>query len=237
MLDLASGSGAAGKAAKRWQTVAKANNDARTFPEIIEESFAPKRKGTIFVDSAARKHHDTKDLLALMTAHVGQNLVRIGKKYYRQKTGIPQGSILSSTICNYFYADLERNHLEFLQADDCLLLRLIDDFLLITIDQAKARQFVEVMQTGLPEYGVTVNLEKSLINFSLTVQGSAVPRPDDRQKFPYCGLVIDCKTLAVARQRNGPKDTGVFNSLTVEFSRFPGRSFTRKVISKSPTYP
>ncbi|KAL2259032.1 hypothetical protein VTK26DRAFT_7436 [Humicola hyalothermophila] len=226
-----SGTGTGSKTAKRWQTVAKPNGDTRSFAEVIEESFAAKRRETIFIDNGVRKSHYTKDLLALMETHIAQNLVRIGKKYYRQKTGIPQGSVLSSILCNYFYADLERNHLGFLQADDCLLLRLIDDFLLITTDRDKAQRFVDVMQRGLPQYGVTVNPEKSLTNFPLIVRGSPVPRPDNPQKFPYCGLLIDCKTLAVAKRRDVSKDTGVFNSLTVEFSRCPGRNFTRKVIS------
>lgn len=210
VLESISGSGTSVKATKRWHTVARANDDTRSFPDKVEVSLAVRKKDTIFIDGTIQKTHETKNLLALTTAHIEQNLVRIGKKYYRQKTGIPQGSILSSTLCNYFYADLERNHLAFLQADDCLLLRLIDDFMLITTDQTKAHRFVEVMQRGLPNYGVTVNPEKRLTNFPLTVQGSAVPRPDDRQKFPYCGLLIDCKTLAVSKQRDTSKDPGIY---------------------------
>ena len=206
VLESTSGSGTGANAIRRWHAMAKANGDTGSFLERVEESLAAKRKDTIFIDNTVQTTHETKLLLKLTTAHIEQNLVRIGKKYYRQKSGIPQGSVLSSTLCNYFYADLERNHLAFLQEDDCLLLRLIDDFMLITTDQTKARRFVEVMQKGVPRYGVTVNPEKSLTNFSLTVQGSAVPRPDDRQKFPYCGLLIDCRTLAVARQRDNSKD-------------------------------
>lgn len=260
LLESAPGGGAGAKATKRWHTVAKANDDTRSFPETIEHSLAAKRKNTVFVDSAVQKAHQTRYLLALTAAHVQQNLVRIGKKYYRQKNGIPQGSVLSSVLCNYFYADLERNHLSFLQADDCLLLRLIDDFLLITTDKAKACRFVETMHAGIPEYGVVVNPEKSLANFPLTTPRGTVPTPADCQRFPYCGLLIDCRTLAVTKQRDSLKDPGaffplgdcngpthlaankipdhavIFNSLTVEFSRCPGRNFKRKIISRPPTY-
>ena len=192
---------------KRWHTVAKADDDNRAFPERIESSLAAKKKNTIFISMAVQKAHATSDLLALTTAHIERNLVRVGKKYYRQKAGIPQGSILSSTLCNYFYADLERNHLSFLQQGDkdCLLLRLIDDFMLITTDENKAHRFVGVMHRGLPQYGVTVNAEKSLVSFPLRVQGTAVPRPENGRTFPYCGLLIDCETLAVTKQRDGPK--------------------------------
>jgi telomerase reverse transcriptase len=202
LLEAAFGSGAVAKAAKRWHIVARTSSDTRTFLERIEKSIAAKKRGTVFVDSTVRKKHSTRDLLALTTAHIEENLVRIGKKYYRQKSGIPQGSVLSSMLCNYFYADLERNHLGFLQADDSLLLRLIDDFLLITTDQRKAGKFVRVMHGGLPEYGVTVNPAKSLANFPLEVRGVHVPRPDDSRMFPYCGLLIDCETLAVTKQRD-----------------------------------
>ncbi|SPQ18219.1 08b9ccab-bc2e-4f15-915f-80be2863104d [Thermothielavioides terrestris] len=231
LLDEASGSGSKPKPTKRWHTVVRATNDRRSFAEWAEESLAAKKKNTIFVNGAVQEKVCTRHLLALTAMHIGQNLVRIGKKYYRQKTGIPQGSVLSSTLCNYFYADLERKHLSFLQADDCLLLRLIDDFILITTDQNKARRFVDVMLGGLPDYGVTVNPEKSLVNFALTVRGSAVPRPHDSQKFPYCGLLIDCKTLAVTKQRDGSQGRAIFDSLTVEYSRRPGRNFKRKVIN------
>ena len=207
LLESTSSNKADAKATKRWHTVAKADDDSRTFLERIESSLASKKKNTIFISSAVQKAHTTSNLLGLTTAHIEQNLVRVGKKYYRQKTGIPQGSILSSTLCNYFYADLERNHLSFLQQgkNDCLLLRLIDDFMLITTDESKANLFVGVMHRGLPQYGVAVNAEKSLASFPLTVQGTTVPRSGDGRPFPYCGLLIDCETLAVTKQRDGPK--------------------------------
>lgn len=40
-------------------------------------------------------------------------ITQIGNEYYRQVIGIPQGSILSSLLCSFFYGDLERNHLRF----------------------------------------------------------------------------------------------------------------------------
>lgn len=247
------------KPTRRWHTTATTRTDARPFPQRLEEDAALRknRTDTVFVHSAAQATHAARDLLALATAHVRQNLVRVGKKYYRQRAGIPQGSVLSSTLCNYFYADLERRCLPFLvsAAEDCLLMRLIDDFLLITTDRDKASRFVEVMHGGLPEYGVVVNAAKSLANFGLVVGGVEVPRVGEGRGFPYCGLLIDCGTLAVAKGREGVKESGtwftdrfdffiggeggadyegagIFNSLTVEYSRCPGKNFKRKVLSK-----
>lgn len=225
------------KVTKRWRSSAISACDKSTFLQMIERRTVPSKTNAVYVDSVFRKSHSTRDLLALMDSHIQQNLVRIGKKYYRQKDGIPQGSVISSVLCNYFYADLENKHLQFLQAEDCLLLRLIDDFLLITTDNKKACRFVAVMQNGMPEYGVTVGPGKTLVNFDMAVNGTQVPKlRDGCHVFPYCGTQIDCRTLEITKDRgaystSAPKDPTVSNSLTVEFSRHPGQNFRRKVIN------
>lgn len=225
------------KVMKRWNSSARLAHDKSTFLQMIEQRTAPSKKNAVYVDSVFRKSHSTRDLLALMDSHIQQNLVKIGKKYYRQKEGIPQGSVISSVLCNYFYADLENKQLQFLPVDDCLLLRLIDDFLLITTDKRKASRFVAVMQQGMPEYGVTVGPGKTLVNFDLAVNGVQVPKLQDGcHVFPYCGTQIDCRTLEITKDRGASstsalRDPTVSNSLTVEFSRHPGQNFTRKVIN------
>src|ERR1700726_3588656 len=103
----------------------------------------------------------------------------MGKQFYRQKVGIPQGSVLSTVLCNIFYADLEKKKLPFLLEEDGLLLRLIDDFLFITMNREHAQSFLEHMHKGVisedgliagfPEYGCSVNMTKSLVNFDVTI--------------------------------------------------------------------
>src|SRR5437016_3414928 len=72
----------------------------------------------------------------------------MGKTFYRQKVGIPQGSVVSTVLCNMFYAHLEKKKLPFLQDADGLLLRLIDDFLFITMNRDHAKQFLQLMNDG-----------------------------------------------------------------------------------------
>ncbi|KAI6350784.1 hypothetical protein MCOR25_010392 [Pyricularia grisea] len=221
---------APGKIAKRWRSYARGIGDHITFMDVLSTQIARNKNNSVYFESVFQKVHNTIDLMNLITSHIKQNLVRIGKKFYRQKDGIPQGSILSSLLCNYFYADLELKKLPFLQSDDCLLLRLIDDFLLITLDVSKARQFVEVMHAGVPEYGVTVNPSKSLVNFDLVCQGVEVPKPGPGRstEFPYCGTLISCSSLDVSKDRRDPTAP---RALTVDFSRHQGRNFQRKVLN------
>ncbi|OHW95613.1 telomerase reverse transcriptase [Colletotrichum incanum] len=239
------------KLTRRWHSIAVTRNDTADFSKLVESRLGKNRKNTVFVGNTMRREVDIGELMDLMTSHIKHNLVKVGKKFYRQKKGIPQGSVLSSALCNYFYADLEAQHLAFLAAEDCLLLRLIDDFLLITTDQSKAREFVEVMHGGLPEYGVTVNPNKTLVNFDMEVKGIRVPRLSQGYHFPYCGLGIDCDTLDIVKDRDHVKDTGkpqtsalemqqfsklttlsvVSNALTVEYGNKPGQNFQRRVLN------
>lgn len=190
------------------------------------------KRNTVQVDTAAARNHQVDTLLDLLDEHVRKNLVKIGKKYFRQKNGIPQGSVLSSLLCNFFYGELERDVLGFLDREKALLLRLIDDFLLITTDAALAKKFLQVMMNGQPEYGITVNASKSLVNFEAAVNGTKVPRLVGSTLFPYCGNLIDTHTLELRKDRDhGCGQANITNTLTVESSRVPGQAFHRKVLA------
>ncbi|KXH63750.1 telomerase reverse transcriptase [Colletotrichum salicis] len=216
LLDSRHQKNAISKVTRRWHSIAVTRDDTTDFSQLVEKRLGINRKNTVFVGNTTRKELETEALMDLMASHIKQNIVKVGKKFYRQKKGIPQGSVLSSALCNYFYADLEAQHLSFLSEEgeddegDCLLLRLIDDFLLITTDQAKARRFVRVMHGGLPEYGVTVSPNKTLVNFDMEFDGTKVARLPEEGRFPYCGLGIDCDTLDIVKDRGHVKDTDAF---------------------------
>lgn len=196
-----------GKPIRRWHTNVIPKDSPGALLQRLEDHQGDRKRKTVFVDNALRRTHDTASLLRLLGEHVQKNIVKIGKRYYRQKKGIPQGSVISSFLCNYFYADLEKNHLGFTDAPNSLLLRLVDDFLLITLDKTKAERFVETMHAGLPDYGVQVGREKTLVNFSMQTSSGATRSIGRGEKFPYCGTLIDCRTLEISKDR--ARDKGV----------------------------
>ena len=202
------------KPIRKWTALAKAPDDFQSFEEELESELAVGRKSTIFIETVVNQFRDTDDLMNLLAEHVQRNMVKIGKKFYRQKEGIPQGSVLSSLLCNYFYADLEAHHLSFLQDESSLLLRLIDDFLLITTDRSHAKQFLQIMHDGLPAYGVRVNPDKTLTNFEAFINGKKISRLVGSDGFPYCGSFINTKTLDISRDRERRKDMGKWACVT-----------------------
>jgi telomerase reverse transcriptase len=196
------------KPIRKWISLATSTSDFRSFDESLEENFAVGKKHTVFVETIVSQFRDRNELLEMLSQHVRYNMVKIGKKFYRQKRGIPQGSVLSSILCNYFYADLEACHLMFLNAPGSLLLRLVDDFLLVTTDPQQAKRFLQVMHDGVLEYGVTVNPAKTLVNFEVSINGMKVKRLVGSHSFPYCGSFIDTKTLDITKDRERKKDMG-----------------------------
>ena len=187
----------------RYVTHSGTHVEVASFGQLVQTKLAGSKANTIFINTNLQRRETKDDLRRLLREHVQRNVVKIGKKHYRQRTGIPQGSILSSILCNYFYAELERDVLGFALEEDCLLLRLLDDFLLITLNQEKAERFLRVMHKGQAEYGVAVRIEKSLANFdAVGVDGRQVPRSSADAKFPYCGIRIDTRTLEVSKKAN-----------------------------------
>ncbi|KAH0538165.1 hypothetical protein FGG08_005223 [Glutinoglossum americanum] len=204
-----------GKPSRQFKATARASDDYSAFGQAVEEDLARGKKNTIFVDQVVRTFQDRDTLLDLLGEHVQRNLVKIGKKFYRQKAGIPQGSVLSSLLCNFFYGDLEQKVLGFLGAEDSILLRLIDDFLLITLNRDHAKQFLQVMHDGRPEYGVSVNPAKSLVNFEVVVNDKKVPRLVGTTQFPYCATLVDTRTLDICKERRRAKDGGTTSCLSI----------------------
>ncbi|KAK6933776.1 Telomerase ribonucleoprotein complex - RNA-binding domain [Dillenia turbinata] len=50
-----------------------------------------------------------EEIYSSLHEHVRYNILQLDKKFYLQEVGIPQGSILSSLLCSFYYGHMERN--------------------------------------------------------------------------------------------------------------------------------
>ena len=123
-------SSASGKVKKSYMRRACAEADQKSFPDLVAE-LAGALRHVVFADSVVYAYEKRERLLALLEQHVNENLVKIGPHFYRQRVGIPQGSSLSTILCCFYLAELERTKLAFVRDRGCALLRYVDQVLLV----------------------------------------------------------------------------------------------------------
>ncbi|SNX84166.1 uncharacterized protein MEPE_02874 [Melanopsichium pennsylvanicum] len=206
----------------------------------LASSLAVALHDVVFVDGVSYRYESTSLILKLLRQHITENLIKIGKEFYRQRVGIPQGSSLSTLLCSFFYADMERQDpfLSSLRSDNrdgpkSLLMRYTDDFLLITTSKRQAKRFYQIMRQGHPEYGCFISPEKTLINFDLldasSSNGPLVPRIYS-EDFPWCGLTISTVNLGVSTDLGRYAGIDIRDTLTVEYCRRSGQVLVEKMI-------
>ncbi|KAF9437892.1 hypothetical protein BGZ76_010674 [Entomortierella beljakovae] len=154
-------------------------------------------KHAILVDKVVRTFENKKTVVDSIRDHISNNIVKFGKHFYRQTTGIPQGSMLSPALCRIFYDEMELNTLlDLSSSHDSALLRLADDFLFISQVQEKAETFLKIMSQGHSEYGCYINEKKTITNFDVNLNGIPVQKCQGND-FPYCGLLVHMKSLEI----------------------------------------
>jgi len=167
-----------------------------------------------------------------------------GPRFLVQKRGIPQGSVLSTILCNFYYGNVETELLDGVFTEENqrdvneesktesedrhsypshahLLVRIVDDFLLVTTDRDTSMRFLSKMGVGIPHLGVQTNKTKTQTNYNRQSderQDEAQYVKCDNQMafFPWCGMLFDIKTCEVRVDYSRFSGKLVADSLTVD---------------------
>ncbi|KAJ2493875.1 Telomerase reverse transcriptase [Coemansia sp. RSA 2050] len=173
------------------------SSESIPFGDMVR-SLSKKSRQVIFGDQSATDYLDTDSIRQLIREHVTNNMVRMRSGIWQQKKGIPQGSVLSALLCNFFYDQLEREHLSGLvDPAHTLMMRMVDDFIVISSNPSQVVAVLEFMHRGVAEYGCELNKAKTLVNFEATICGERIGQAGS-SKFPWCGLIFDERTLDVS---------------------------------------
>ncbi|XP_008330284.2 telomerase reverse transcriptase isoform X1 [Cynoglossus semilaevis] len=173
--------------------------------------------------------HAYQFLVQMLTGSV----VQFGRKTYRQCRGIPQGSVVSSLLCCLCYGHMENVLFKDITKNGCLM-RLVDDFLFITRDLHEAQEFLKVLLAGIPQYGLVVNPQKVVINFDVP---DCLPSASDIHVlpthclFPWCGLLLDTRSLDVYKDYSSYAGLSMRYSLTLGSSHAAGQQMRRKLMA------
>ncbi|KAM6349543.1 telomerase reverse transcriptase [Podargus strigoides] len=189
-------------------------------------------QNAIIIEQSLTFNETSSSLFTFFLQMIHSNILEIGNRYYLQCCGIPQGSILSTLLCSLCYGDMENKLLCGVQQDG-VLIRLIDDFLLVTPHLMQARTFLRTLATGIPEYGFLINPNKTVVNFPVDdIPGCAkFKQLPDCRLIPWCGLLLDVQTLEVYCDYSSYTCTSIRSSLSFNSSRTAGKAMKYKLIT------
>ncbi|XP_018556913.1 telomerase reverse transcriptase isoform X1 [Lates calcarifer] len=173
-----------------------------------------------------------REALQFFTQMLTDSVVQFGKKTYRQCRGIPQGSVVSSLLCCLCYGHMES--VLFKDGHKGCLMRLVDDFLLVTPDLHEAENFLKMLLAGVPQYGLVVNPQKVVVNFQVSGSVSSCPGIrvlPPRCLFPWCGLLLDTHSLDIFKDYSSYAGLSLRYSLTLGSFHSAGQQMRRKLMA------
>ncbi|XP_077789520.1 telomerase reverse transcriptase isoform X1 [Podarcis muralis] len=204
--------------------------DMKQFLCHLQESTS--LRNAVIVEQGVSLRENKSSLYEFFLQLIHHSILKIEKRYYAQRCGIPQGCILSTLLCNLCYGDMEDKLLRGVQRDG-VLMRLTDDFLLATPHLTEAKAFLRTLAMGVPEYGFVINPGKTVVNFPVDkdIPGcSAFKQLPARTVIPWCGLLIDTQTLEVYCDYSSYACTSIRSSLSFNSSNKAGVSMRNKLL-------
>ncbi|XP_073405966.1 telomerase reverse transcriptase isoform X2 [Dendrobates tinctorius] len=189
-------------------------------------------QNAIFVEQSLYMNENSSKLLSFFQQIIFNHILRINDRYYMQCCGIPQGSMLSALLCSLCYGDMENKLFCGIQ-ENGIFLRLIDDFLLVTPHLNEAKRFLRTLAAGIPEYGCSISLDKTVVNFPIDdiPDCSTVEQLPARSLFRWCGLLLDTHTLEVFCDYSSFSCTSVRSSLSFCHNSKAGEHLRHKLLS------
>ncbi|CAH2351335.1 telomerase reverse transcriptase [[Candida] railenensis] len=110
---------------------------------------------------------------------------------FERQRGLFQGFPLSGTLCDITYNDLVQTYFNFLKKESSILLRLADDFLVISTDRDQCEQVNILIQEGFDaSHGAFVNTEKT-VTINLDINSQSIVQ--------FVGLQFNPSTLEIIR--------------------------------------
>ena len=144
-----------------------------------------------------------KSISQRIKLHTLQFCIGKKKKHFLLNNGLVQGDILSVPLCNIYYGDMVRKHMnEFASNDNRstkqmdtpehvkLFARGMDDFIFATTDKNEANRFAERINRGFPDYGCKIRKDKFKTNI-----GDSEPY-SCKTPIVFCGAVLDPVSLS-----------------------------------------
>ena len=220
--------------------VAAPVEDNRYFPAFFKDEARKKKlKNAVVIDKMNYSSVLRDDLMRDLRKHITGNIVKLSSQYYVQNSGIAQGSVISPVLCQIYLGHMERTMFpDILSNEDSLLIRWMDDPLLLTYDLELAKRYLTLMLQDDPVYNCDVNIKKSLVNFKPPIiAGREIARQrEDETWIPWCSVLINKVTLEVKYDYSRCEDFKcIKDSLTFDKTKTPCQTMMNNLMAAMQT--
>ena len=149
-----------------------------------------KSNKNISFDKGSAKYLTAADVLSVVKDEIFRTVVWMNDRCYLRKDGLFQGSSLSGLLVDILYDDMLLYYKEFnpIKNEDTLILRLADDFLIVSTSGSQIEYIRKLVKTGFKEYNAHVNVNKIIVESSQQSQN---------KNMQFCGLDISIEKLEI----------------------------------------
>lgn len=143
----------------------------------------------IYIDNVRTIYFTKQEVLEVLQMEIFKTTLSFDGKCYLRKDGLFQGSRLSALVVDLAYDDLVESESVFRPRPnhDSLVIRLADDFLIISSDQTQILSLEKISEIGFPEYGARIKTNKIDVVHNASSGGI----------FEFCALEISLNSLDI----------------------------------------
>ncbi|XP_067943231.1 telomerase reverse transcriptase-like [Watersipora subatra] len=188
----------------------QSSSTASLVPNACKDYLRQKGISSALFVTQAKQELTPQHILEVVEEHLDSLLIDVELQgvtsRYKMARGIPQGSILSSVLCDIYYGAMEWAYLSpELQGDDSLLLRHVDDYLLLTRSEPSAQQFLTTLLSRevQQDFSCLVKKEKTCTNLRHSIDGVQCWY---ERNIQWCQYVIDLHRCCVTLPQYSIKD-------------------------------
>lgn len=170
----------------RSQSILNPSTGSLKSRNVVNGSKQP-RKDEIYIDNVRTVYFTKQDVLEVLEMELFRTALSFNGQCYLRKDGLFQGSRLSALVVDLAYDDLVESQNIFKPQPDhnSLVVRLADDFLVISSDKKQILSLEKISHIGFPEYGARIKAEKMSIAHNNSSYGT----------LQFCSLEISLKSL------------------------------------------
>lgn len=213
----------------------------------VAQRLAESSHNTVYADTVSCAVAKNSQVLEQIDEHLKSHLVvtpgRRGNRYLLQSRGVPQGSTLSTLLCNLYYGRIESRLLKSVEqasptdgSASHLVVRQVDDFLFVGTQKQVMHDFLVAMLEGDQELGVQVNEEKTRVSTRVDIvrddSDSETLKPSSSGRyFPWCGMLFNVATGEVGIDYSRFWDGKAGHAIAIDRSRSEGEELVLQLKS------